>query len=83
MSKSAAQRQAEFRQRERDGRRLLPAVEVELYRLVEAMIDAGLVDEDKSDDLRLIGSIAGRMLDAWARNSVARYASLAAKQGKR
>jgi hypothetical protein len=65
-SSYGAIRQRRHRQRVRRGRKVL-RVEVRFHKFVEALLEAGLIDEDAALDDKNVEFCAGQVLDEWAR----------------
>jgi hypothetical protein len=63
-SSSAAERARRYRQRRKNELEVLP-VEIELPKLIDAMIEVGMVPEDQCEDKRLISKTAGNILRSW------------------
>src|SRR5258708_24863213 len=77
---SGAQRQRRYRQRRRLGAVIIP-VAIDEYAVVDALIEAGILDEDESADRSRVAVALERIVGDWAKNTVTRHAHLGLCRG--
>lgn len=74
MPSAGAVRCRRFRQRRRRGLAILP-VEVDLFQVVDALIEAGAVAEDDSEDRVKVAAAVARIVHEWAKKIVTHSAT--------
>jgi hypothetical protein len=65
----AASRSRRYRRRLRQNRAVV-AIEVDLFGVSDALIERGFLSEDAGEDRQLLAAAIGRMVDAWAKETV-------------
>ena len=71
---SAATRSKRYRRRLRSNRAVLP-IEIDLFGVVDALLERGLISEEDSEDRLQVAAAVSWLVERWAKETITRNAS--------